>query len=297
MKTRQAEGLLLLVTLIWGGTFLFTKVGLDDCDFSLYLTLRFTVALVPALVLFGGKLRYATKKMIRNGAVLGFFFGAGFVLQTLGLKYTEVSNSAFITGLTTPITPFIAYLLIRSKIKAASIVGVAVAFIGLTVFTNPFAGDFNNGDFLTFLSAFCWAFYIVYMDIFTKSSDGNETRIYLVMQLATSFVMCLATFLIFDARDFVLVPTRSLLVSLLFNGLLASLAVTFIQTFSQRYTTPVKAVLIFTLEPVFATLFSVIFRNETLGLLKIIGGLFMLSGILISEVGPYLKSKLGAGKQ
>ncbi len=288
MKQWQAESLLFFITLIWGATFLFTKIGIEHSSFSLYIALRFFIALLCALVFFGKHLKRLTKRTLKGGLILGLFLGSGFVLQTFGLKFTDVSNSAFITSLTVPITPFIVYILIKSKIKKTSILGVVVAFIGLTIFTNPFASKFNIGDIITLLSAACWAFYITYMDIYTKETQKHDIYNILTLQLGVSLIMSLIVFFTFEFREPVFHLNQSLIISLLFNGVLASFLDTFIHTASQKYTTPVKAALIFSLEPIFATIYSIIFFAEVLNTFKIVGGTIMLSGILISELGPML---------
>lgn len=288
MNQWKAESLLFLVTAIWGATFLFTKIGLEYCSFSLYMVLRFSIALILALVFFGKNLKKINKKLAKGGFVLGFFFGLGFVLQTYGLKFTAVSNSAFITGLTVAITPFVAFVLIKTKIKKTSIIGVVLAFAGMTLFTNPFSGKFNIGDLVTLGSTFCWAFYITYMDIYTKDSGKGAVSVLLIFQLAVSLIMAVMAFFIFDYSSVKFIPETKLWVSLLFNGIVASFLVTLIHTASQRFTTPVKAALIFVLEPVCATIYALIFFNENIDVYKIVGGSIMLFGIMVSELAPML---------
>ena len=98
--------MLLLMTLIWGATFLFTKDGLDYTGPFMYLLLRFSAAAILFLVFFGKYLFKVKLSAIKYGLILGLLFAFGFVLQTMGLKYTLIQKSAFITGLTVAITPF-----------------------------------------------------------------------------------------------------------------------------------------------------------------------------------------------
>lgn len=289
MKSIKAELLLALVTVIWGGTFLFTKIGLECTNFSFYMVLRFSVAFTVSVLAFGRYYKSIDKKVVKAGTVLGILFGIGFIFQTLGLKYTAVSNSAFITGLTVPFTPFVAYLILKKKLSYFSIIGVFVAFLGMTIYTNPFKSAFNIGDLVTLISTFFWAFYITYMDVLTKDIKSyKQTSMIVVIQLFFCLIISVITFLIFERNDFFFKPSSNLLISLLFNGILASLIVTFIQTAAQKFTTPVKAALIFSMEPLFASIFSALMGMELMTTAKIIGGLVMLAGIVVSEIGPYL---------
>jgi drug/metabolite transporter (DMT)-like permease len=294
MKSHNAELLLALVTVIWGGTFLFTKIGLQYTNFSFYMILRFTVAFTASLLVFGRYYKSFDKKVFKAGLVLGLLFGVGFIFQTLGLKFTAVSNSAFITGLTVPLTPIVAYFILRKRFKYASLLGVLVAFTGLTIYTNPFQNSFNIGDLVTLISTLFWAFYITYMDVLTKEiKTYKQTSLIVVIQLFFCLLISVIVFFIFEFRDFYFIPSWNLVLSLGFNGILASLIVTFIQTSAQKFTTPVKAALIFSMEPIFASVFSAVLGLEFMTSIKIIGGSIMLMGIVVSEIGPnvikYLK--------
>jgi drug/metabolite transporter (DMT)-like permease len=294
MKSHNAELLLALVTVIWGGTFLFTKIGLEYTNFSFYMILRFTVAFSASLIVFGRYYKSFDKKVFKAGVVLGLLFGVGFIFQTLGLKFTAVSNSAFITGLTVPFTPIVAYFVLRKHLKYSAILGVLVAFTGLIIFTNPFKNSFNIGDLVTLFSTVFWAFYITYMDVMTKDiKTYKQTSLIVVIQLFFCLLISVIVFFVFEYKDFYFISSWNLVLSLGFNGILASLIVTFIQTSAQKYTTPVKAALIFSMEPIFASIFSAVLHLEALTALKIIGGSVMLMGIFVSEIGPnvikYLK--------
>lgn len=286
MSSWKAESLLFLVTIIWGCTFLFTKLALSDCPPSLFLVLRLALALILSIIFFGKHLKHLNKKNLSQGLILGLLFGLGFLLQTYGLKFTTVSKSAFITGITVSITPFVYWLLKRKKVNFWSKLGVIIATIGLYIFTKPDFNNINLGDFLTLLSTFMWAFYITLIDDFTKGQSGIAiTAILVILQFFTTTVLSSISFFIFDFQNIYFRFSENLLIALLFNGLLASFIVTFIHTAYQKYTNPVKAALIFSLEPVFASIFAFIFINEILTFREYLGGFLLLLGVFVSEIG------------
>ncbi len=233
-----------------------------------------------------------SRRTVRNGLILGVFFGVGFLLQTYGLKFTIVAKSAFITGITVPITPIVYFLILRKPIGKYSLIGVLVATIGLWKFTNPDFNNINIGDALTLMSTIFWALYITYMDVFTRGSENkDESAQLVVLQFLAATPIAVLFFFILDYSDFFFVWNTKLLISLLYNSIMASFFVTFIHTSIQRYTTPVKAALIFSLEPIVASTVAIIVFGEWLSPSETIGGAILLSAVLISEIGGYWEKR------
>lgn len=280
--------MLFSATFIWGATFIFTKVGLEDCPPSLFVILRFCIALILSLAFFGKHIKSINSVIFKRGAILGLLFGGGFLLQTYGLSYTTVSKSAFITGMTVPITPFVFYLVQRKPVQFWSKIGVAVSSVGLYIFTNPTLDNFNLGDLLTIFSTFFWAFYITLMDKYTKGNRGfNLTAAYVVMQFVAATPMAVISFFAIDYGDIYFNLSNDLIIALAFNGILASFLVTFIHTGVQKYTTPIKAALIFSLEPVIAGFIAAITLSEFMVIREYIGATVMMTGLIISEIGGF----------
>ncbi len=290
MKAWKAEFALLLVTLLWGATFLFTKIGLNDCTPSTFIIIRFFIAISLSLIFYSKSIFSIQKEVLLQGLVLGLLFGTGFVLQTYGLKYTSVSKSAFITGMTVPITPFVFKLIQKSKINKWSKIGVVVSTIGLFIFTKPDIYNINFGDIVTLLSTVFWAFYITLLDKYTKGkSDKNLTSQLVAMQFVAALLPALISFFIFDFSNFKFNLSNDLIIAIAFNAVMASFVATFVQTKFQRYTSPIKAALIFSLEPIFANIVAIIVINEILSFREYTGATILLCGLLISEIGPLLK--------
>ncbi len=289
MKAWKSELWLLIITFIWGGTFIFTKIGLDYCPPALYLFIRIFIAFTISVLLFGKHLLKLNSITLKQGLILGFFFGGGFLLQTYGLKFTTVSKSAFITGMAVVFTPFVFKFLIKKRIDKWHKIAVIITFIGLYIFTNPSISNINLGDFLTLLSTIFWAFYITHMDIFTKDkATFGETIQLVILQLFTCGIMSLGAFLSLDSVDFYFELSNDLILSLTYNSIIASFLLTLIHTSVQKYTTPVKAALIFSLEPVIASFIALLAINEVLVFREYLGAAIMLAGVLSSEMGDFI---------
>ncbi len=292
MKTRNAELLLLLITIIWGATFSFTKIGLEHAQPFQFTTFRFGLALLISFIIWWKIFFKISRKNLFYGLILGFFYAGGFILQTLGLQYTTVTKSAFITGLSVALTPFAYKFLEKKNISIYQWIGIVIVVIGLYFFTNPEFGNFNIGDLLTLFSTFFWAFYLVYMNRFTIDIHNFSETIQLVIsQFILVFIASIIGAMLFENWHNIQINNK-LLIALIYNGIIASIILTSIHTSVQKFTTPVKAALIFSLEPVFASIFALFFFNEILKAIEYLGAFLILFGVLVSEFGSLVFSFL-----
>ena len=111
--------LLVVITLIWSGTFVFVKEAVQVVSPFTLNTLRFGIAFVVTLVVFGGKLRLLSRRELLQGTWIGVLYAAGFFLQTFGLQYTSVGRSSFITGSVVVMVPFAYWFIERRRTTAA----------------------------------------------------------------------------------------------------------------------------------------------------------------------------------
>src|SRR6266487_969269 len=122
---------LVLVTAVWGVTFVQVKDAVAVYPLFAFLTLRFAIA---SVVLAAPAVRRLSS-LGRTGAGwalgLGLLLAAGYGLQTAGLARTTVSSAGFITGLYVVLTPLIALALFRQGVGAGAWLGVALATGGL----------------------------------------------------------------------------------------------------------------------------------------------------------------------
>lgn len=278
-----------VITLIWGFTFVFTKIGLESTTGSFLVLLRFFIGMMFLILFFGRHILPIDKSTLQKGLVLGLLYGGGFVLQTYGLQFTTVPKSAFITGMAVPMVPFVFWFIERKRIQFFSILGVIVATLGLWLFSRPDFANLNLGDILTLFSTLFWAFYVTLMDLYTKDRTDFPYTVKLVfLQFLFICLVSTMTFFIFDFKSFFLKFDSNLISAIAYNGIIASFLVTFIHTGYQKFTTPVKAALIFSLEPVVASVVSIFVFSITFQSVEILGAAIMICGVLISELGPVL---------
>src|SRR5213594_5204495 len=140
---------LLLTTFIWAATFPATKVALQEISPIAFLLLRFmvsTIAVGAVMVVMKQPLRL-NARTLRLAAVASVFLMIGYVTQTIGLRYTSASNSAFITAL---YVVFVPLFLGRFTLQIWVSAGLALA--GLWFLVNPTV-SLNQGDLLSLACA------------------------------------------------------------------------------------------------------------------------------------------------
>jgi len=280
--SRRSEIFLLLVTLIWGSTFVITKTSLDQASPLMFLGVRFLIAALIFGAVFHKKI-FSTGFRPKKAAILVCLtLFLGFATQTAGLKFTSASHSGFITGLLVIFTPIFQVIIERKFPKRGVWFGVILVTFGLYLLVNP-SSDITNdvlfGDFLTLLCAILYAVYIVYLDIASRETDIYQLTFY---QFVTVFVFSFAAAPFFETPY--LTYKTDLWVALFYLAIMATIVTTFIQTRFQKDTTPAKAAVIFTMEPVFSAVLAFFVLNEMIGLTGIFGGTLIVIGLLTSEL-------------
>jgi drug/metabolite transporter (DMT)-like permease len=288
----KAELILGFCAIIWGGSFPLVKIAMPYVSPIFFVFIRFLLVLIFFRIIFHNKIKEKSFKDIKPGLFLGITLFLGFITQTIGLKFTSASNSAFITGIYILFIPFIQPLIVKKNPVFANILGIIVSIIGLYLLTGFTGVDFNVGDFFSLLSAIAFAFQIVLYDKFAKQTD-HISLLYgqiILMVFASAVFSVFFEMILF--KDFIFQLNNDVIISLTFNALLASLLALYLANKYQKYTSPVTAGIIYNSEQVFAVIFAFFILGEVLGFIQYIGGIIIITGVLISEFsGEFFKSK------
>lgn len=286
----KAESFLLLTAIFWGLSFPLIKIGLIYISPYAFVFYRFLITTIIFIFIFRKRISGIKFKELKYGFILGIFLYIGFITQTIGLKYTSAANSAFITGTNIVLIPFVQILLVKTKPKIENIIGIIIVVIGLFFLTEIKNANFNFGDFITLFCAVSFAIYIVLLDKYYKRTGYFELIYgqFLIMVFLCLLGMFFIEHLIFDDYYFTLNFDSAF--SLVFTSLLATLLGLYIAIKYQKFTTPVRAGLIYNMEQIFAVIFAYFIINELLSFNQLIGAIIMFTGLLISEFFGEFKS-------
>jgi drug/metabolite transporter (DMT)-like permease len=287
-----ADGALLMVTLIWGATFVMVKDAVTAFPVFSFMAIRFglaALALAPIVLWQSRRSRVAVRPSRQAGVIgpfavlfpsllVGLALFTGYAFQTFGLRLTTPAKAGFITGLSVVIVPIAAALVLRQPPSRNAWIGVALATAGLALLSLTADLNVQPGDLLVTGCAVAYAAHILLLGHFAPRHNAMHLAL---GQIATVAVLSVAAALIFDPRAAV---TGQVLFAAAFTGVLATALAFFIQTVAQRFTTSTHTALIFAAEPVFAGLFSFLLIGEVLGPRQLLGGALILGGMLVAEL-------------
>lgn len=289
-RSLKAHILLIFVTFVWGSTFVVVKNALADSSPLLLNAVRTVLAAVALGVIFRKELPKITRGALWAGFEIGTCLWLGYEFQTVGLKYTSASKSAFLTGISMVLVPVLLAVFWRRRINRWTLGGVVAAFIGLYLLTVPagqggldFASEaltsMNRGDLLTLVCALAFAVQIVFV--------GRSALRFPFAQIVVIEIAVCAAWMVVSVplaeHDAFIRWTPPVIEMLVICGLLGTVLAFAVQAWAQQFTPPTHTALIFSLEPVFAGVTSYFVLGERLGWRGGLGAGMILAGVLASE--------------
>lgn len=270
---------LIAVAVVWGATFVMVKDAVESYPLYSFLALRFTIAVAAFALLFPRALARMNRRLVAVGLLAGVFLCLGYIFQTWGLAATTASKAAFITGMFVVITPAMQAVILRHIPNGATLLGVAVAVVGLWLLSDASAGGWNAGDTRVLLCAIAYSAHMIVLGSWGARHDVFALT---MVQLGTTAVICGAMALATEPLS--LPGTGSVWIALLVTGVLASAVAFAVQTYAQRHIPPARTALILISEPAFGGLFGWWIGGDELGVRGLAGALFILAGMVAAEL-------------
>ena len=291
MKIRNSL-ILLLTAAIWGVALVAQSVGMDYVGPFTFLFARSVIGgivLLPVVAILhrngaihtyenAEEKRRARKTLILGGVCCGTALCFASIFQQIGLLYTTVGKSGFLTACYILIVPLLGLLFGR---KCGRLVwcGVALAIVGLYFLCLTDGLSVNLGDLLTFICAILFSVHIMVIDHFSPLTDS-------VKMSCIQFYVCAAIagvgMLLFEQ------PSLSALLAawkpVLYAGALSSGAAYTLQIIGQKGMNPTVASLIMSLETVISVLAGWVILHQTLSGREILGCVLMFAAIILAQL-------------
>ncbi|EME54961.1 DMT family transporter [Amycolatopsis decaplanina] len=268
---------LVVVTAVWGATFVVVKDVTEQAPPMDFLAVRFLLAAGVLALWRPGRLLTLSRRQWANGVVMGLLLGIAYMGQTFGQQYTSASMSGFITGMAVVFTPIIAGLLLRRRIGLSTWAAVTIATAGLGIMTVR-GFTIGLGEGLILLGALFFALHVVALSEWSTAGDAYALTI---VQLGVVGVLCL----ILGAPNGLDVPgDRSFWIPVAGLAVIATAGAYLVQTWAQARLSAVVAALALTMEPVFAGVFGVLVDGDEITVRIVLGGALVVIAMAITEI-------------
>lgn len=285
--------LLLITSIIWGSAFVAQITGMDVLGpFTFNAARSFLAVISLAVIVSILKDDMNTKfiDLLKGGLACGSFLFMGSSLQQIGLINTTAGKASFITSLYILLVPIIAFIVMKKRVTLITIIAIILGALGLYLLAIPGGSSFsiNKGDLVVFIGSFFWGSHILVIDYFTKKV--NPVKLSLMQFTVMTLFSAIAA--VFFERESITV--FNLMISwkpIVYAGIFSSCIAYTLQMVGQKYTDPVLASLILSLESVFGALSGYLFLNEVLTTKEFIGCVIVFIAIVIAQIPDnFLKS-------
>lgn len=283
MSRGGANALLLVVSLIWGTTFVAQQLGMAHVGPLIYTGVRFLLGALIVLPLalreharlFDRGVRLERNDLLAAGG-LGVLLCLGVVFQQIGIAGTTVSNAGFLTALYVPLVPLLGWLV--DRVPPARMLWPAAigCFVGTFLLGGGTISGFNDGDLWIIASTVFWAAHVLWVGR-VAARKHNPVSVAFIQ-----FVVCglLSTGVGLVMETTTLTGLWNALPAILYGGLLSVGIGYTLQVIAQRHTGPTEAAILLSAEILFAALAGALYLGERLAPIQLAGGLLIFACIV-----------------
>ena len=273
--------------LIWGTTFTVVKDVSKSIDPFLLSGLRNLIATLVLFAYFISTKKWKNlldKDSLKSGFVLGVLLGTIYISQTIGIIFTSANHSAFITCSAVIMVPVILFLIGWEKFNRKQTLSIAMVAIGLVLLTlKSGISGFNLGDLITLVAAIICAIHIVFSGLYVRKYN------FLSLIFYQFFFAGLVSFAgLFSKQALYNFPPilfeNDAIFNVLYLGLLGTLFCYFVTVWGQKHISTTYVALIFSLEPLFASVTNYFILNEVFTRKEFIGAVIIFGGILLYSI-------------
>ncbi|MCW3149086.1 DMT family transporter [Stutzerimonas stutzeri] len=288
----RADFLMLITAMIWGTAFVAQRIGMDNIGPFLFTGLRFALGALALLPLLLHQGRHAARHepfmqrgLLLGGLAMGLALTIGINLQQVGLLFTSVTNSGFITGLYVIVVPLLG-LAFGNRTGFGTWLGALLAVGGMALLSIGENFQVASGDWIQLAGAFVWGVHVLLVSFFVSRHDAIRLAF---LQFATCAVVSLILAAIFEEAN--LADIRLAAPALIYGGLFAVGVGYTLQVVAQKHAIASHAAIILSLEAVFAAIAGALFLDESLSMRGYLGCVLMFIGMLTAQLWPAKRNR------
>ena len=269
--------LLIFVTILWGIGAACIKIALEEINAATFIFFRFSIATLCMMVILAFNKTIRTPLDVVKGIVLGGLTTSFIFFHAMSVRVLPLSLACFLTGVSVVFVLLINFFILKKLPKAMDLLAIVLCLTGLYFITHSKGIVWEWGLFYGLGTAFFMALHTYSMSHFSKNS--NIILLNLVQMVVPAlFAACI----LFYKGEGIHLPNQPITwCAILFSAFFASVAAMWLQSYCQQHLSVFVVAVVLLLEPVFATLFSCLFFEETLHISFYVGAFLLLLSILM----------------
>ena len=280
--------LLTISMILWGTSFVWSKIGLtyyNSITVVFFRLLVSTIVMIPVLII-SKKFRFPTKKHFPLFLLLALFEPfLYFIGETTGLSFVEPSMAAVIISIIPLFTPFVAFYFLNEKITVLNLLGIIISMSGIVVLV--FGKDMSLQISMIGLGLLMLAVVAAngYSVMIKKIPDQYSILNVIFWQNIIGMLYFTPLLLIFSQKDiFVTGFVEEAFWAIISLGVFASTIAFLFFMYGLKFMSITKVNVFTNVIPIFTIIVSYLFLGEEIGTRKILGIFIVIIGVVVSQL-------------
>lgn len=284
-KFPLTESLLLLVAIFWGTSYGLTKSALVYTSVLVFISIRFSITFLCMLPVVIRDFRQGLNKDWKIAIPTGFILSAIFFCEVFGVAQTSASNAAFLISLSVILTAFAELIINKKRVSNTLWALTLCSVIGVLLLTSDQGFEFslNSGDYFILAAAVLRALMVTLTKRFTEGKQITTTTLTSLQSLVVALVAIVCAVSYLPASEFVLPTSTEFWITIGYLVLFCTLFAFYVQNYAVRRTSPTRVSLLMGSEPLFGAIFAMIWLQESLSMLQVVGGALILFSVIVTS--------------
>lgn len=280
MRKASPDLLLVLVAIVWGGSYLSAKHLVAEIGVEPTLALRYGIGALGMLVfVLVSRTGRAGTRLILSGALLGCSQAGILWLETAGVGRTSATNAGILISLSLILTPLLEAALLKRSLPLPFYLAASGAVVGIALLASGTGGLRmpTSGDLLVLGAAILRAAHVTATARVLRKNDSVVILVTVQMLIGAVLFAALAAP---SAASWMPRLTIAGGANAAFLGLGCSVFAFLVQAWAVQRTSAARAALLMGTEPLWAALIGIVIGAESLGLVQILGAALIVTGSL-----------------
>ncbi|NVD08545.1 DMT family transporter [Vibrio sp. JPW-9-11-11] len=279
------ESLLLLVAIFWGTSYGLTKSALLYTSVLVFISIRFSITFLCMLPVVIRDFRRGLNKDWKIAIPTGFILSAIFFCEVFGVSQTTASNAAFLISLSVILTAFAELVVNKKRVSNTLWMLTVCSVVGVVLLTSNQSIELslNSGDYFILSAAVLRALMVTLTKRFTEGKEITTTTLTSLQSLVVACVAIVCAWAYLPAEQIVIPTSHEFWLLVAYLVLFCTLFAFYVQNYAVRRTSPTRVSLLMGSEPLFGALFAMLWLQESLSPVQLLGGGLILFSVVVTS--------------